>query len=174
MSYIGQDEQIVGVGIDAPLFWVATGDRKVDKIVRSELRKRRAESPGGTVQAVNSLRGACLIQGILTAMLLREAHPRLLITESHPKAILWLLEIANRNYHPGGVLLLSMPSFLLPPDRQTADHERDAAIATLSAWAMAHQSQDWQDLYPEENLPFSPVALPLGYWVPRITDRQVP
>jgi hypothetical protein len=61
MDHVKKGEPIVAVGIDAPLFWVATGDRNVDRIVRDELRGLGARSPGGTVQAVNSLRGACVV-----------------------------------------------------------------------------------------------------------------
>ena len=54
-----------GVGIDAPLFWVQEGDRRAD----SHIRKRVVAAGGqsGTVSSVNSLRGACLVQGILAA-----------------------------------------------------------------------------------------------------------
>src|SRR5437660_360415 len=73
MAQVKQGEHVVAAGIDAPLFWVATGDRTVDRIVRAELRRLGAASPGGTVQAVNSLRGACVVQGMLTGVLLRAA-----------------------------------------------------------------------------------------------------
>jgi Protein of unknown function (DUF429) len=52
-----------GIGIDAPLYWVQHGDRRAD----SYIRKRFVAAGGhsGTVSAVNSLRGACLMTRLL-------------------------------------------------------------------------------------------------------------
>jgi len=73
------------IGIDAPLFWVFDGDRNADLQVRALVCGAGGQS--GTVSHVNSLRGACLVQGVLVARLSRERWPEVPITESHPKAL---------------------------------------------------------------------------------------
>jgi hypothetical protein len=172
MTQVKKGEPVVAAGIDAPLFWVPTGDRNVDRIVRSELRGLGARSPGGTVQAVNSLRGACVVQGMLTGVMLRAAIPEVLITESHPKALLWQLRFANRERHPAGIALVSLSHFSVSASVGTQDHERDAAIGALCAWAMLHKPNGWRDLYLEEHDPYSPITAPLGYWMPRVTQAD--
>ncbi len=172
-AHVLPGEQILGAGIDAPLFWVSSGDRMADRILRGELRELGVPSPGGTVQAVNSLRGACLVQGIMTGVLLRDRYPSLPITESHPKALLWLLRLANQRQHPAGILLSAMPQFRVPDVKGATDHERDAAVATLSAWAMLSRPVGWRDLHGQEQHPYSPLALPLGYWMPNVAVAQV-
>ncbi len=96
-------EHPLAAGIDAPLFWATTGDRRVDYVLRAALRRLGARSPGGTVQAVNSLRGACLVQGVLIATLLRSNWPAIQISESHPKVYLWLSGHARRGTHHNSV-----------------------------------------------------------------------
>ncbi|MBP8308835.1 MAG: DUF429 domain-containing protein [Burkholderiaceae bacterium] len=54
-----------GIGIDAPLFWVDKGDRRADATIRKCVVAVGGNS--GTVSSVNSLPGACVGQGILTA-----------------------------------------------------------------------------------------------------------
>src|SRR5205823_378164 len=127
-----------------------------------------APSPSGTVQAVNSLRGACLVQGIMTGILLRDAFRSLPITESHPKALLWLLRLANRKKHPSAIPLSFLSQFRATNSADATDHERDAALASLSAWAMLGRALGWRDLYREEQKPYSPIELPLGYWMPEV------
>lgn len=172
MAQVKKGESVVAVGIDAPLFWVATGDRNVDRIVRSELRGLGMPSLGGTVQAVNSLRGACVVQGMLTGVLLRAAFPEVLITESHPKALLWQLRLANRDRHPSGIALVTLSQFVVSSSIGRQDHERDAAIGALSAWAMFHKPKGWRDLYLEEPHPYSPITAPLGYWMPHVSQAD--
>jgi hypothetical protein len=87
--------RVEAAGIDSPLFWVADGDRKADKSIRNAMKGLGAINVGGTVQQVNSLRGACLSQGMMAAHLLRRELPEIRITESHPKALLWLLRVAG-------------------------------------------------------------------------------
>jgi hypothetical protein len=67
---------VAGAGIDAPMFWVMDGGRKVDYLLRSAIGLLGATSPGGTVQHFNSLRGACVIQGLLILKLLRLEYPK--------------------------------------------------------------------------------------------------
>ena len=76
------------VGIDAPLFWVENGDRRADAAIRRRVVVAGGQS--GTVSSVNSLRGACVVQGILAARLVGALWGSVLITETHPKALLRL------------------------------------------------------------------------------------
>lgn len=55
--------EVLAAGIDSPLFWIANGDREVDKFVRKAIAKKGGNT--STVMSVNSLKGACLIQGII-------------------------------------------------------------------------------------------------------------
>ena len=80
------DRQPAAVGIDAPMYWSLEGDRRSDQIVRTIVVRLGGQS--GMVSHVNSLRGACLAQGILVAVLARAKWPDSPITESHPKALL--------------------------------------------------------------------------------------
>jgi len=75
------------------------------------MRQRGAQNVHGTVQAVNSLRGACLVQGILTAILLRQRVPEIHVSESHPKAVLWLLGAATPENPPAAIHLCNLPQF---------------------------------------------------------------
>ena len=74
--------QIAAAGIDSPLFWVASGDRQADKRVRKGMKLFNAPNVGGTVQRVNSLRGACVVQGIMAAHLLLKETPAIRLTYS--------------------------------------------------------------------------------------------
>jgi len=151
--HLPNGERVLAAGIDAPLFWPRGGSRKVDQLIRDAIAKRGAKSPGGTVQHVNSLRGACLVQGILVAVLLREQFPSVAITEAHPKALLHLLDAEPP---------------LLWPDGDRSEHERDAGLGVLGAWALLHHPPEWEDLLPQEDSYFSPLAEPLAYWMPKL------
>ena len=158
-------ENVIGVGIDAPLYWVTQGDRAVDQLVRQQIVNLGA--PNGTVQAVNSLCGACLVQGMLAGVLARRQFHGVSITESHPKALLWLLGHATRQNPPDHISLLDLPEFNLAGGFHPADHERDAALACLSAWAMIHQFAGWRDVAADEQQErFSLIDPPPSYWVP--------
>lgn len=74
-----------GIGIDAPLFWVQQGDRAADHFVRALVIA--AGGYGGTVMAVNSLVGACLVQGVLIAIQAHDLWPEAQITEAHRTAL---------------------------------------------------------------------------------------
>jgi hypothetical protein len=69
----GSRAEIFGIGIDAPLTWVSAG-RRVDAKIGA--------------QQINSLWGACLVQGWLVAKLAEECFPDIPLTESHPKMVL--------------------------------------------------------------------------------------
>jgi hypothetical protein len=157
-------------GIDAPLFWTPSGDRKVDAVVRTIICKHGA-SPG-TVSHVSSLRGACLVQGIVAAMLLRERLPTLPLTEGHPKAVLWMLGEATPLRKAVRVTIRTLSRyFYLGSHSMLADHERDAALGALAAWAMIHRAAGWEDIRGRDPDAISPLVEPLGYLVPALNGR---
>jgi len=161
----GAPGTVCAAGIDAPLFWVASGTRRADEVLRSALRRKGAPSPSGTVQEINSLRGACLVQGILAALLLRRRVPELRVSEAHPKALLWLLAVASSQMHPRQIMLADLRSYITG-SAGTSEHERDACLGILSAWAMVSAAGGWSDLLVEETQHILPVPKPLGYWMP--------
>jgi hypothetical protein len=165
LGCVGRDGEVLAAGIDSPLFWRTDGDRVVDASVRSAIV--RLGSSSGTVNHVNSLRGACLIQGMAAAMLLRQKYPTLRLTEAHPKAALWLMKIANCSGRPSTVPLSALVSYFSSTQTNAAsDHERDAALAGLAAWAMIHQTRTWRNLFLSEPKPITPLSPAPGYWVP--------
>ena len=163
LAVTGAGDEIKAAGIDAPLFWVSAGDRIADATVRTAICARG--SAGGTVQHVNRLQGACLVQGMLGGILLRRRFRELPLSESHPKAFLWLTGVANAALHPSAVAFTLLTQYFSGIPTGRPDHERDAAIATLSAWAMRVHPLHWRDLYPLEQNPYSPLSSPLGYWM---------
>lgn len=158
---------VAGCGIDAPLYWISDRARRADEHLRHRLSAAGAPSPGGTVQAPNSLRGACLIQGVLTAVLLRRVWPDVIISESHPKAMLWLMGVAKLGTHHNSVGLGQLPHLVRPHRLGVSDHERDAALSALSAWAAVTSPPSWRNLLLDEVDTFSPIVAPLAYWMPR-------
>lgn len=142
------------VGIDAPLFWVTEGDRSADARIRKLVCAAGGHS--GTVGHVNSLRGACLVQGILAARQVADLWPSAIVTEAHPKALL--------RVHPAASEFLAM---YLP--NASTEHERDAALAAFAAfaaWAAAAHFSGWHDLLLEETIPFFPSGNVVSYWFP--------
>lgn len=137
----------VAAGIDAPLFWSRSGTRNADSLVRAAYANSGALHSSGTVQNINSLRGACLVQGLLAAIMLREFYPGLPTTEAHPKVLRRLL--------PVDVDGLAATS-----------HERDAILSAIAAWGLFRGLAGWSDLYPLEPQPYSPVSAPLHYFMP--------
>jgi len=163
LSVAGTNE-LGAVGIDAPLFWQPQGDRNADQVVRNKVVLLGCN--GGTVNAVNSMRGACLVQGMMTGMLLRKQFPDVAITESHPKALLWLLNLAT-GANPAGAIALANLSQLAEGDTAGAsDHERDAVLGAFTAFAMTAALPGWRNLYVDEPNVISPLDPPPGYWLP--------
>jgi hypothetical protein len=157
--------KIAAAGIDSPLLWVAHGDRKADKAVRSAMKQVNAINIGGTVQHVNALRGACLSQGIMAAHLLRRKLPGIRITESHPKALLWLLRVVSVERPIADVGINHLGDFIESESSHLSEHERDAALGAVAAWAMMSKRSGWRDLYRDEEDAFLPVS-PAEYWMP--------
>jgi len=157
--------RICAAGIDSPLFWIADGDRRAEKSIRGAMKRIGAKNVGGTVQQINSLRGACLAQGIMAALLLRQRVPKIRITESHPKALLWLLKVANVDRMVAEVTVKDLDEFIEAESPLSSDHQRDAALGAVAAWAMVTCRPGWHDLFLDEQSAFAPVA-PVEYWMP--------
>jgi len=158
--------EAIGAGIDAPLFWVEDGKRSIDKAIRNAIKRLGAPFPQGTVQQVNSLRGACLVQGVVVAKLLREHFHDIGITESHPKALLYLLGITDQHRSPADVTIGDLSSYVIAREKQVTSHERDAVLGSVSSWAQHKQLEGWKDLYREEKDPISPFGYKPSYWMP--------
>ena len=140
------------IAVDAPLYWVMVGDRNSDKAVRKMVCT--SGGSGGTVNHVNSLRGACLVQGILVARLAAESWPTAKISEAHPKALL-AVSLSARKF----ALAVSAGS--------KTEHERDAAVAAFTAYNFAITSDNWHDLVESEQDLYYPIGLPVSYWFPK-------
>lgn len=169
-QFVG-DGRLAAAGIDAPLFWTPTGVRRADARVRRELHARGAPSPGGTVQQLNSLRGACLVQGVVGAMLLRRRWPLLPITETHPKALLWLLGLAHRERHATLVSVRELSQLVIASVTSMNEHERDASVACGAAYAFSQRLPDWHDLVPQEPEYLSLLPDGVAYWMPGLAPE---
>ncbi|WP_102945974.1 DUF429 domain-containing protein [Stenotrophomonas sp. VV52] len=141
------------VGIDAPLYSTYDGDRVSDRRIRAAVAF--AGGSGGTVNHVNSLRGACLVQGILAAVAIAQRWPSTRVTDSHPKALL--------RVWPEADAFVSKYPF-------RTDHERDAALGAYAAKAYYDQSPGWVDWITRENKLFLPSGRPVAYWFPECPD----
>lgn len=137
---------------DAPLFWVASGDRQADSVVRKLVCSAGGHS--GTVSHVNSLRGACLVQGVQVTRLATARWPSAKVTEAHPKALL-LLDQGARDFL--GKIAGAVKT----------EHERDSAIAAYTAAAFVNQTEGWHDLSQQDRDPFFPGGSNAAYWFPR-------
>jgi predicted nuclease with RNAse H fold len=162
---VGAPFRIDGVGIDSPLFWVPSGRRRVDSIVREAIKSTGAPNAGGTVQQVNSLRGACITQGVVAAHLIRRVIPGVRITEAHPKALLWLINVASTERQVRDVRMEHLTEFVFCQAAGISEHERDAALGAVAAWAMASTAPGWKDISVEDPEAVVPVP-PVEYWIP--------
>ena len=146
---------VLAVGIDAPMFWHKTGHRAIDGLLREEVERFGCPHPWGTVQSVNALWGACLVQGVL---LVRELckHQRFdaPITEANPKALRWL--------KPATFYYIKR----LTEGEGKSDHERDATIAAYGGWAMHKDLYGWRDLFQDERDPYRIWDKQVSYWMP--------
>lgn len=157
------DAAVVGVGVDAPLYWSETS-RVVDEHVRRAVCALGGHP--GTVAHPNSLRGACLVQGAIVAQLCEaELRNDVPITEAHPKALARLLfrcDAAECATHLRRIFD-DAPAWRV-------DHVRDAALAAYTAWAAVHRPEGWRNLVDGEQ---GPVVRLLrrrepAYWMPSV------
>lgn len=113
-----------GVGVDSPLWWSAgpAGLRRADERIRC----KTTGITHSTAQAINSLRGSVLVQGMMFVDQIRRRYPNIPVTESHPKAVLKAFST------------MKWAELFFPLDTSIhldtkPDHERDAIIAALCA-----------------------------------------
>lgn len=147
------DVQPAAFASDAPLFWAHAGDRVVDQVVRKMVCA--SGGAGGTVGHVNSLRGACLVQGVLVSRMASERWPDAQISEAHPTALLCVSSDAR--------------DFAQHVKNQVGtEHERDAAIAAYTAHALMSRLKGWRNLRDGEDstTTFCPLRKPVSYWLP--------
>ncbi len=152
-SVLPPNTRVLAAGIDAPMFWSTTGTREVDPIIRDEIQRRGCGTASSTVQHPNSLRGACLVQGVLLGRYIRQRFNDVPITEAHPKALLWLLDDTERDR------LNRLTNGL-------SEDKRDAVLAAFAAWSMYRRAQGWRNLYLDEPNPILPLGTPVSYWMP--------
>jgi predicted nuclease with RNAse H fold len=100
-------------------------------------------------------------------MLLRERNPKLPVSEAHPKAALWMLGEATKTKSVASITAKSLDKYFeVGRHEMETDHERDAALAALAAWAMVHRADRWKDICGLDPDALSPLPGPLAYWVP--------
>lgn len=129
--------RVIGVGIDAPMFWTPTGARASDAFLRGLIGP-----PTATVQEPNSLRGACVVQGPIIANLCRRsALSTVPLFEAHPKAFLRLVTKEGQQLTDWVVQA--------PSD----EDERDAVLGALAAWAGVAHPHGWENLRLLERSP---------------------
>ena len=157
---------IISAGIDAPLFWVANGKRNADVLVRQAITELGADHPGGTVQQLNSLRGACLVQGILIAKLVMDEFPSIGITETHPKALLFLLGLANHEKQANTISIEDLSAYVYKDSREYTEHERDSVLGAVASWVSSRQSNQWRDIAKDEQGIMVPFDYKPAYWMP--------
>lgn len=165
VNWIGALGTPSGIGIDSPMWWSAGpgGGRRADK------RLREAYGiPSGTVQSVNSLRGAALAGGVLLASLMRSKLPEIMVTESHPKALLQALSLDDAD---GAAIATHFHVERAWHD----DHQRDAAISAVCAregfqgnWPLDLASQRGK----LEQDPKSYWLAPVFYWWPELIEAK--
>ena len=142
---------VLAAGIDAPLFSNQTGFRWVDHVLKYRVQNGGYDQ--ASVVQMNSLYGAATMQGKLTVTHLTNQWNNLQISECHPTLLWHLLQVGGNDM-----------AHLLAGHLH--DHKRDATLAALSAWAMAHNPDDWVDLYLYEAIRVRLVAVAVGYWMP--------
>ena len=156
---------IEAAGIDAPLWWSSgrTGYRKSDQRIRNG-----CDGLGSTVLSLNSLWGAALVQGVMTAILLRERFREVSITECHPKALLkaWGIDPTDLD----ASWKKARESFALADGPSRSDHERDALIAAAAAregaagrWRCDLAKKRCAFEQDPDRVPWGPVS----YWWPK-------
>lgn len=149
---------VLAAGIDAPLLWSRVGNRDVDQQLRNALNNNPFPIP--RVIALNSLWGAVTVQGVLVAYHVAVDWPCAVLTESHPRALRCLLHAHGQ---PATVAMVDHLTL------EMCDHELDATLAAVSAWAATHQNQPgtgWQNLYEQEPGLVAPFDFDASYWMP--------
>ena len=152
---------ILAAGIDGPLLWSNAGNRDVDQQLRNALNALNNNPfPIPRVIALNALWGAVTVQGVLVAHHLAAAWPGIVLTESHPRALRCLLHAHGL---PATVNMVNQLTAGL------ADHQLDATLAAVSAWAAIFQNAPgtgWINLYTLQPGLVTPFGINASYWMP--------
>jgi predicted nuclease with RNAse H fold len=148
-----------GIGVDAPLWWSSGrgGLRKADQWIRNKYDLHHRN-----VQAVNSLWGSVLAQGMMFVTRIREVFPDVNVTETHPKAVLVALERTIWADH-----FAALPTELTLDSNP--DHERDAVISAVAAregFEGRWKRDLIDDRYPSEQNPSNHWLAPVHYFWP--------
>jgi predicted nuclease with RNAse H fold len=149
----------VGIGVDAPLWWSSGsgGLRKADQWIRDQYGLHHRN-----VQAVNSLWGSVLAQGMMFVTRIREAFPGVNVTETHPKAV--LVALGRESWKEQ---LSAIPTILTLDSKP--DHERDALISGIAAregFEGRWKRDLIEDRYPCEQNPSTHWLAPVHYFWP--------
>ena len=147
--------RVLAAGIDAPLFWTKTGKREVDAFIE--------QKSGIKPIPINSLYGAAAVQGPLLAKHLSDTWDSLLITESYPKAL--ECQLAYTRKHQAEYQMVQCLTAGLNAETGQ-NHQRDATLGAISAWAAIRQPANWQNLYLLEPGPINPFDISVSYWMP--------
>lgn len=107
----------------------------------------------GTVSHVNSLRGACLVQGILVARAALAAWPQAKLTEAHPKALL-------RVWSKAAAFVEQVANAV------ASEHERDAVLAAFTAHQFHLATEGWRNLSELDPGSYDPIGVRAAYWFP--------
>ena len=142
---------VLAAGIDAPLFWTKTGKREVDAFIEQESKIKPIP--------INSLYGAAAVQGPLLARHISDTWDSLPITESYPRALEHQLTRIGKHQ-----MVQRLTKDL--NDATGENHERDATLGAISAWAAIRQPANWQNLYLREPGPIIPFDISVSYWMP--------
>lgn len=154
---IGDVEQVPdAVGIDAPLFYARRGGRVADSFLRSRMKMlQHGRGSSRSVMSINSLQGACVVEGLLLANFVRRLWSDVWITEAHPsvlKAVSRTAEMRCKQLYNGD---------------NPNPHIEDALLAAYTAWAGSTRAQGWgANLLELDDEPFEVVSHPLAYWFP--------
>jgi predicted nuclease with RNAse H fold len=159
-----------GVGVDAPLWWCSGrgGLRKADQWILDTYNLPKSGQVGGprrdriNVQAVNSLWGVVLAQGMMFVARIREVFPGVNVTETHPKAVFKVLGCKTWKSHFEA--LRTDVTFDGQPDDQ-----RDAVISLVAAregFEGRWKKDLIDDRYPSEQNPSDHWLAPVHYFWP--------
>lgn len=108
-----------------------------------------------TVISVNSLRGACLVQGVLAAKEVKQRWAQAKVTEAHPKALFEISREARKWIKD------------LKLESEPSEHIRDAALAAFAAYAYWEKMAGWINLVSQEGgEPFFPSGYTAAYYFP--------
>ena len=150
--YNGQgNARVLAAGIDAPLFWTKTSKREVDDFIEQESKIKPIP--------INSLYGAAAVQGPLLAKHISDTWDSLPITESYPRVLERQLTRIGKHQ-----MVQRLTKDL--NDATGENHERDATLGAISAWAAIRQPANWQNLYLREPGPINPFDISVSYWMP--------